>query len=497
MSRRPDSTSAGTRPSEAGRRGGGGRRGFAALVSALTAALTVPLLGAAPASEARPGPADGAASITCPEQLAAASCYAGQDAGGSYYTIAVPEDWNGSLVVHAHGGPDLSPPSTPERSLRDLERWAVMVDEGYAWAGSSYRRGGYGTRMAAEDTENVRLAFNEQFGKPAKTYLHGQSWGGNVAAKVLETYGRQAGAYDGALLTNGVLAGGSRGYDYRVDLRAVYQYYCRNLPRPSEEQYPLWQGLPADSDLTTAEVRARLDECTGYAKAPAERTAVQQRNLDDILAVTGVPEATLESHLRFSVFTFRDIVHNRLDGRNPFGNRGVRYSGSHDDVALNRGVERFHTDRTAARDLSFDSDLTGDVRVPVLTLHAIGDPTAYVEHAAAYRATLRGAGREHLLAQSFTRESDHSGLSASGYAASMAALDGWVTTGRKATPAAIAAACPVFDEKYGTGCFHDPAYVPASYASRVEARPGGHRWPVLTSAQERRWSGIEGVGIAP
>lgn len=47
------------------------------------------------------------------------------------------------------------------------------------------------------------------------------------------------------LLTSGNLSGGSRGYDHRVDLRVVYQYYCRNLPRPSERQYLLWQGLPA------------------------------------------------------------------------------------------------------------------------------------------------------------------------------------------------------------------------------------------------------------
>ena len=116
----------------------------------------------------------------------------------------------------------------------------------------------------------------------------------------------------------------------------VYQYYCGNHPRPTEPQYPLWMGLREDSTMTSAGLRSRLQECTGYQSAPADRTALQQRNLDDILAVTKVPERTLESHLRFATFTFRDIVHHRLDGRNPFSNRGVRYSGSHDDKALNR-----------------------------------------------------------------------------------------------------------------------------------------------------------------
>lgn len=461
---------------------------------ALAAGMVVGLSGvsAARATQPHPGPA------ACPASVGdKATCYTGQDANGAYYAIAVPKQWNGSLVVHAHGGPDLGEGSDPERSIGDLDRWSVMVDEGYAWAGSSYRRGGYGTRMAAADTENLRRLFVDEFGKPKRTYVHGQSWGGNVAAKVVEVYGKKHGPYDGAVLTSGVLAGGSRGYDYRVDLRVVYQYYCQNLPRPSEPQYPLWQGLRPTSTLTTAGMRARLQECTGYASAPQERTPLQQRNLDDILTVTHIPERTLESHLRFSVFTFRDIVHNRLGDRNPFNNEGVRYAGSHDDKALNASVERFSADPDAERDLSYDSDLTGRISIPVLTMHAIDDPTAFVEHEAAYRASLEGAHREKNLVQTFTRESEHSELSDSEYANSFAALAAWVRTGKKPTPHSVASSCASFDHAYGTGCFYDSGFRPLPYASRVRPRPGGLSWPAMTAPQEKSWSRIDGVGIAP
>ncbi|MEU8747088.1 hypothetical protein AB0C39_25895 [Streptomyces parvulus] len=472
------------------------RRGRPALVAAALAAVLLGTLGSVSAAPARA--AEPPAVADCPPALAEkATCWTGRDTGGAYYTMAVPQDWNGSLVVHAHGGPDLGDASDPARSTEDLGRWAVMVEEGYAWAGSAYRRGGYGARMAAEDTENVRRLFTQRFGRPERTYLHGQSWGGDVAAKAAETYGARRGAYDGVLLTNGVLGGGSRGYDYRVDLRVVYQYYCRNHPRPTEPQYPLWQGLRPGSTMTNAGLDARLRECTGYDSAPADRTALQQRNLDDILAVTGIPERTLESHLRFATFTFRDIVSSRLDGRNPWSNRGVRYSGSHDDKALNAGVERFSADPAARRDLSYDSDLTGRVDLPVLTLHAIDDPTAFVEHEAAYRATLDGAGRGGNLVQTFTKESEHSSLSDSEYAASIAALDAWARTGRKPAPHSIAASCAAFDATYGDGCFYDPGFHPKPYASRVLPRPGGLHWPAMTAAQERAWSRIEGVGIAP
>lgn len=440
--------------------------------------------------------AAGPATAACPAELATrATCYTGQDAAGAYYTMAVPKRWNRSLVVYAHGGPDFA--ADPASTTADLEQWSVMVREGYAWAGTSYRRGGYGVRMAAADVDSVRRLFVSRFGKPGRTYVHGQSFGGNVAAKVAETYGRQRGAYDGVLLTNGLLAGGSRGYDHRVDLRVVYQYYCRNLPRPSEPRYPLWQGLPADSELTPEDVLTRVRECTGLGLDPAERTAAQQRSLDDILAVTRIPERTLDTNMLYAAFLFQDIVAKRLDGRNPFSNREVRYTGSHDDRALNAGVERFSADPTARRDLSYDSDLTGEISLPVLTMHAVGDPNVFVEHEAAYQAAVRNAGRQRYLVQTFTTESEHGELSNAEYANSIAVLDGWARSGRRPDPRSIGRSCAGFDRIYASGCFYAAGFRPAPYATKIRPRGRGLSWPAMTAAQERVWSRIDGVGIAP
>jgi hypothetical protein len=249
--------------------------------------------------------------------------------------------------------------------------------------------------------------------------------------------------------------------------------------------------------MTSTGLRARLQECTGYQSAPQDRTATQQRNLDDIIGVTRIPERTLFSHLNFATFTFRDIVHERLGDRNPFSSQDVQYAGSHDDDALNAGVERFTADPSAVRDLSYDSHLTGAVSIPVLTVHAIDDPTAFVEHESAYRASLEGAGTAGHLVQTFTHESEHSSLSDAEYASALSALSSWVDTGHKPTPDSVASACPAFDARYGTGCFFDPGYVPASYESRVYPRSGARRWPAMTAAEAEAWSRIGGVGIEP
>lgn len=467
--------------------------GVAGLVAC---ALPVPASGSTTSvSSAGSGPT----STACPTDLTGkATCYTGQDANGAYYAIAIPKTWNRSLVVHAHGGPDLGAGSDPDRSVDDLNRWSVMVDEGYAWAGSSYRRGGYGTRMAAADTENLRRLFVSEFGKPRRTYVHGQSWGGDVAAKVVETYGAaKHGPYDGALLTSGVLGGGSRGYDYRVDLRVVYQYYCRNHPRPSEPQYPLWEGLRADSAMTATGLRARLQECTGYASDPKERTAAQQRNLDDILAVTKIPERTLESHLRFATFTFRDIVHSRLGGRNPFSNQGVRYSGSHDDRALNAGCRALlrRPERRTRPLLRQRPHRQGDHSRP----HHARDRRPHRVR----RARGRLPGRSPRRAQGRALGADVHAGERTQRTEQLRVRQLALRTGRLGADR----------EEADTACDRGlvlrvrpqvrqrlllrHGVLPHSYASRVNPRPGGLRWPAMTAAQERTWSRIDGVGIAP
>jgi len=382
--------------------------------------------------------------IPCPPSVGPETrCQSGQDANGAWYVIAMPATWNRHLIVHAHGGPRTGAPEASD-PLEDLDRFSVMVRQGYAWIGSTYRRGGYGVRLAAEDTDNSRRIFWSLHGRPDRTILHGQSWGGNVAAKASELHaldveGRRN--YDGVLLTNGVLSGGTRAYQFRAGLRAVYQYYCRNHPAAGEPAYPVWQGLPRDSRMTRAELRTRIEDCTGVDRPAARRTAEQTRRLHDILAVTGVQEDQLVSHLSWATFLFQDMVHDRLGGLNPFDNAAVVYAGSSDDTALNAGVERFTADADALARLAYDADLSGLIVLPTLTLHALHDPTVNYSVEAAYAATVAAAGRSHLLVQAATDEDQHSRLTDAGYMTVLHALEDWISSGTAPEPAGFQADC--------------------------------------------------------
>lgn len=372
------------------------------------------------------------AEVPCPQTLAEhATCHAVREARGAVVLVAMPREWNQRLVVHAHGGPRLGDPELAD-SLEDLARFAVMVREGYAWVGSSYRRGGYGVRVAAEDVEQSRRMFIAQWGAPQRTLLHGQSWGGNVAAKLAELHalddeGRPR--YDAILTTNGVLSGGTRAYGFRADLRAVYQYYCRNHPAPDEPSYPLWMGLPEGSTMDRAMLGERVNACTGLDRSPERRTAEQSAALRDILAVTGIREDTVVAHLAWGTFHFRDLVQRHLDGRNPFDNRQVRYVGSADDAALNAGVERFDADPVALARLGYDADLSGLIVLPMLTMHAAGDPVVSPSAQHVYAAVVASAGRSALLVQVRTDESDHSRPSDATVSTALRGLERWLDTG--------------------------------------------------------------------
>jgi hypothetical protein len=130
--------------------------------------------------------------------------------------------------------------------------------------------------------------------------------------------------------------------------------------------------------MTDKEVAERVNECTGVQLPPDKRTEAQQRNLTNITRVLRIPERSLVGHMGWATVLFQDIAQRMLGGRSPFSNLGVKYAGSGDDEALNKAVGRFAADPRAVMEFTRDGDATGDIPVPVLTLHAIDDPTAFV-----------------------------------------------------------------------------------------------------------------------
>lgn len=109
--------------------------------------------------------------------------------GGALYRVEVPANWNGKLVMYAHGyagtGNVLAVTNPPIRRY--------LIQNGYAWAASSYAKNYYDVRAGVEDTNALAQAFTDiatrngrALAAPSKTFITGHSMGGHITAAAIE-----------------------------------------------------------------------------------------------------------------------------------------------------------------------------------------------------------------------------------------------------------------------------------------------------------------------
>jgi pimeloyl-ACP methyl ester carboxylesterase len=123
------------------------------------------------------------------EALPGAKAYAGQYDGG-LYRIEIPENWNGDLVLYAHGYRAVSGNNGTALSVGNAPIREHLIDEGYAWAASSYRCNGYVPGQGLEDTVALVDLFTtlNSAHAPARIYLTGTSMGGHVTLLGMQEY---------------------------------------------------------------------------------------------------------------------------------------------------------------------------------------------------------------------------------------------------------------------------------------------------------------------
>ncbi len=126
---------------------------------------------------------------------------------GAAYRIEVPPQWNGTLVMYAHGFRGTGRVVwVDEPQLRQY-----FVDHGYAWAASSYAMNGYDPGDGVVDTHDLLEAFPSITGlHPRQAIMTGLSMGGEITTAEIEAY---KGDFVGAMPYCGVLAGNDL-FDY-------------------------------------------------------------------------------------------------------------------------------------------------------------------------------------------------------------------------------------------------------------------------------------------
>src|SRR5947207_1101778 len=171
--------------------------------------------------------------------------------GGAPYLINVPPDWNGGLVLFAHG-------YQGEGAGRGMVRGSPLdqhlTERGYAWAASGYRAWGYRPDWFLLDLLALKAHFVNRFGQPRWTIVHGQSMGGHISIASLELH---PDAYQGALIECGVIDGVGL-IDWLYAYTAAAQYFSElpllDTPRPEFDRlvYSKWLAAMGEAGRRSA-----------------------------------------------------------------------------------------------------------------------------------------------------------------------------------------------------------------------------------------------------
>jgi len=375
---------------------------------------------------------------------------------GAPYRIRVPENWNGTLLVFAHGYRDKAdhPGEVDNRNAEVAPNAALeapLLAQGYALAGSAYKDNGWDVEDAIQDTKDLTVFFGDTIAKPEHTILWGVSLGTFVELKSVERFG---GIYDGVLCACGSGAGATRNWDSGV---------------PAVLAYDILFGMPGTWG-TVGEVRNDLDfETEVFPRLLSEvSNPVNFPKFEFIRLVSGTPGRGITPPPPpnffpgwvFTDFFFLTEARAELQRRagGPFvQNLDQNYSLTPAEKAYLAGlgvpgpvIDSWLTQMNARRNIqaapdarnyvSHNADYNGKIKHPVLTLHTFIDPLVVVANESAYRELIASQGREDLLFQAYTNGNGHCAFTGPQILIGVNAINSWVITGIRPTAAQFPAA---------------------------------------------------------
>ena len=364
--------------------------------------------------------------------------------GEAAYTVEVPEDWNGGLIMWARGyggeGETLRRvvPSVPFRN--------VVLGAGYAWAASSYSANYYDVRAALEDTNKLALEVTDyleqdwgvDYGSVQQYLIAGGSMGGHTAAVAVEKETRYTARYpvryEGAMP---LCQSEQNEFDWLGDYTRVAQelagygdypqdQFQELLPLILDELFVAVQGENAWEPKGEAGERLfRIAEKLTGGERPIFEYGFRVGGLQYAVLGTGGSDGTLNGILSRNVYDNTWRFYRWTDGRRI----------TWDEWRFNRQVDRERAD-LLANPIRTDGVrwlplVKGNFDVPVLTMHTLGDFYVPFKHQQLYRkrAELRGNG--DLLVQRAIRAPSHCDFSGTEIATATIDWLTWVNGGPK------------------------------------------------------------------
>lgn len=338
----------------------------------------------------------------------------GSTGPGSVYAFAVPDNWNGELVVYGHGIVDpaapVALPTTQDgfEGIRDS-----LLARGFAVAYTSYSENGYALKDAAQRLHQLSGLFISQFGQPARTYLVGHSLGATAVQMLAEGF---PGQYDGTLAMCGLLGGGVPEVQYLGNVRVLFDAYFPGVLPGDLLTVPTASFRPGDPLFNA--VLGALQQGFVTQGTPTLAFAVAAK-----LPFTSPPElvAGALNAIGFNIRFTNDLL-GRMHGHSFFDNIDTVYP-----PAVDALVRRYASQPDAVNYLQHYYTPTGDLSAPMLTLHTTRDPVVPLFHETIYA----GLAPADLLVQRTVTRFGHCAFNQQEVLAAFDDLVRWVAEGTR------------------------------------------------------------------
>lgn len=348
---------------------------------------------------------------------------------GAAYVIDVPANWNGVLLLYSHG---YVPPGSPNpaEDVGDPLTGGVLLNAGFALAGSSYAHTGWAVQEAIPDQMATLAVFQQVVGTPIQTIAWGHSLGGMITAGLVQNF---PASFNGAMPMCGVLAGGVGLWNEALDAAFAFNTLVAgdalqvvHITNPSQDLTAAETFLAAAQATPQGQARIALAGALGDLPGWFDPTSPEPDPTD--YASRENNQFLWLQNVDFPfMFAFRAELEFRAGG-NPSWNTGVNYKAKLARSVDNAEVQALY----AAAGLSLDDDLrtlaraariaadpgaeqyliqniiyNGQIPIPVLTMHTIGDGLVPVENERAYKNVVERAQNYPRLRQLFVHRAGH------------------------------------------------------------------------------------------
>lgn len=384
--------------------------------------------------------------------------------GKAGYQIEVPATWNGKLVMYAHGFAGNQP--TLSVNAPSIRRF--LIDNGYAWAASSYSTNYYDVRAGVEDTNALALEFNKiaaanarPLAAPSKYYITGISMGGHIAGAAIEAEAAATAknkvAYQGAVPMCGVM-GDAELFNTFAAMQVAAQSVA-GLPSYPTDKWSEIAGL----------VTGTLFSSFPSAASPTAQivpTATGAKYVSVLKNLTGGERPLFGMGLAFGgSFPFAygtfggDGTVNGILTKNTLDTNSYTYTIDGDaagSAALNASAPKLNAVADANRlrtdGLRWIPKINGEYKIPVVSIHTLGDLFVPFNMQQVYQKRTAAKGNSTWLVQRAIRGASHCDFTVAEQVDAFDAMIKWERDGIKpagddvVTPATVAA--PTY------GCTH-------------------------------------------